>query len=174
MSIIREVEKIVEDSREDSQQCWRIAIETAETVSHKEWFFSQMDACIEHYQSALASMSELDKNWHQDALRELESASDLEKEGIENQHARRAIAALAAVEDQVHCKCGEWMGEPCCWTGPREKTVLVEYMPVHFRASHEASGNIGVYPGNGALRLRVEIGCAEMMFAEDGDWASLV
>jgi hypothetical protein len=41
------------------------------------------------------------------------------------------------------------------------ETVLVEHMPESLRASHEAAGNRGVYPHNGALRLRVSQGCAD-------------
>jgi hypothetical protein len=31
--------------------------------------------------------------------------------------------------------------------------VLLEYMPAHLAASHEAAGNWGRYPDNGAVRI---------------------
>jgi hypothetical protein len=62
-----------------------------------------------------------------------------------------------------HCECGEAAGRRCEWTGPIEETVLIEYMPVYLRGSHEAAGNWGIYPHNGALRLRVEASCAERL-----------
>jgi len=67
----------------------------------------------------------------------------------------------------VHCQCGEWSGERCAWTGPIEETVVVEFIPEHLRASHEAARNYGVYPANGAIRIRVHTECAEMMAGED-------
>lgn len=34
--------------------------------------------------------------------------------------------------------------------------TLIEYMPTHFRASHEAARNCGAWPLNGAVRVYVE------------------
>lgn len=66
----------------------------------------------------------------------------------------------------VHCECGEATGQRCAWTGPRTKTVVIEWMPAYLRESHRAAGNAGVYPHNGALRLRVHPDCAALL-AED-------
>ena len=59
---------------------------------------------------------------------------------------------------QIHCECGEFDGggEPCDWWGPVAETVVVEFMPESLRASHEAAGNAGIYPHNGAVRIRCE------------------
>lgn len=75
----------------------------------------------------------------------------------------------------VRCGCGELLGgRGCGWTGPEAETVTLEYMPRWLRESHEAAGNSGRYPHNGAERAVVERGCAESIVdAEDG-WASLV
>ena len=72
------------------------------------------------------------------------------------------------------CDCGQWSGARCDWTGSFAETVIVEWMPVHLRASHETAGNSGVYPLNGAVRLRVERSCAERMIENDGEWCSIV
>jgi hypothetical protein len=75
---------------------------------------------------------------------------------------------------QVHCECGEWSGERCLWSGPIDETVIVEYMPECWRASHTAAGGDGIYPVNGAQRIRVERSCADRMIELDGDWARIV
>jgi hypothetical protein len=75
---------------------------------------------------------------------------------------------------RIACACGKWSGEPCGWSGPESGTVLVEYMPEQHRDSHAAAGNAGGYPSNGAVRLRVERSCADLMMDTDGDWCSIV
>jgi hypothetical protein len=80
----------------------------------------------------------------------------------------------AKVYKVVRCECGEWSGDACEWSGPREETVLVEFMPDEHRASHVTAGNRGRYPYNGALRIRVERECAARMIKYDGDWAEIV
>ena len=70
----------------------------------------------------------------------------------------------------LRCECGEWSGERCCWVGRIEGTVTVEYMPADLRASHTAAGNAGIYPYNGARRIRVSRECADRMVRTDGDW----
>lgn len=67
----------------------------------------------------------------------------------------------------IECECGEATGDRCAWSGPVEDTVLVEWMPEYLRASHEAAGNWGRYPHNGAVRLRLESSCAELHGAYD-------
>lgn len=64
------------------------------------------------------------------------------------------------------CESGEATGEPCAWDGEADDLVVVEWMPEHLRSSHEAAGNWGVYPYNGAERLRCCPACAEMLQAE--------
>ena len=77
-------------------------------------------------------------------------------------------------EGDVSCECGEALGEPCQWHGPASETVIVEYMPEFLRASHEAAGNCGMYPENGAIRFRAERSCAETIIESAGDWARIV
>lgn len=74
----------------------------------------------------------------------------------------------------VRCECGEWSGERCEWSGDASDAVRVEVMPEHLRSSHEAAGNSGSYPDNGAVRLRVSRECADLMVAADGDWVEVV
>ena len=82
-------------------------------------------------------------------------------------------AKTAAIKNSVDCQCGEITGERCQWSGPISATVVLEHMPDYLRATYEAAGNYGVYPANGALRLRVEKSCAarlaEQRQAEEGD-----
>lgn len=76
--------------------------------------------------------------------------------------------------DKVRCECGEWSGEACLWSGPASDTVLVEYMPAQHRASHDAAGNCGAWPYNGASRIRVERSCADLMVEHDGEWVAIL
>jgi hypothetical protein len=57
--------------------------------------------------------------------------------------------------------------------------VVVEWMPEYLRASHEAAGNSGWWPHNGAERVAVERSCADLLIEGDGDypgdqWADIV
>ncbi len=72
----------------------------------------------------------------------------------------------------VQCECGEVTGQSCDWSGDKKDTVLVEHMPEQHRSSHEAAGNRGMYPHNGAMRIRVYYGCADAIC--DGDWTTVV
>ena len=47
---------------------------------------------------------------------------------------------------------------------------VVEYMPTYLRASHEAAGNSGSYPANGAVRVLV----AATEEIEEDEWTSVV
>ena len=76
--------------------------------------------------------------------------------------------------ETVRCACGEWSGHRCSWVGPESETVLIEYMPEQHRSSHTAAGNRGVYPANGARRVRVERSCADSMIDQDGEWCEIV
>lgn len=68
----------------------------------------------------------------------------------------------------VQCECGEATGEQCAWKGSEDETTQVEWMPEHLRGSHERAGNSGVWPHNGAVRLRVHVNCAEMLEGDCG------
>lgn len=74
----------------------------------------------------------------------------------------------------VQCDCGRVTGTRCAWSGPPSETVLVEWMPDYLRASHEAAGNSGSYPHNGAERIRMERSCAESIIADSDGWAATV
>lgn len=64
----------------------------------------------------------------------------------------------------VHCDCGDCEGfDYCEWWGPTSETVIIEYMPEQFRASHADAGNSGSYPHNGAIRVRVARSCADRL-----------
>ena len=81
---------------------------------------------------------------------------------------------MTAREARSACQCGEWSGVCCDGTfGADADAVTVEYMPEWLRASHEAAGNRGAYPANGAVRIRVTPECAELMTKTDGDWCSV-
>jgi len=73
---------------------------------------------------------------------------------------------------RVHCECGRVYGERCSWSGPRGQTVIVEWIPEYLRASHEAAGNRGSYPANGAERLRVQRDCAKRIMETENKWAN--
>ena len=75
---------------------------------------------------------------------------------------------------KIHCECGKWSGEPCQWSGDKTQTVVVEFMPESLRASHAAANNRGVYPYNGAQRIRVEKSCADLMIEHDSEWVEIV
>lgn len=72
----------------------------------------------------------------------------------------------------VRCECGSITTVRCSWVGAKSDTVTVEHMPEQHRASHEAAGNRGVYPHNGAVRLQLSPECAESLC--DGDWTTQV
>lgn len=74
----------------------------------------------------------------------------------------------------VRCSCGDWSGVRCDWVGHLDETLLVEHMPDSVRSSHEAAGNRGIYPHNGALRSRVHRDCAAHIVSIDGEWCSIV
>lgn len=75
---------------------------------------------------------------------------------------------------KIQCECGRVMGEQCAWQGPRSQTVLVEWMPEQYRGSHTAAGNRGVFPANGAERLRLERSCAERLVEADPEWTEIM
>ena len=52
--------------------------------------------------------------------------------------------------------------------------VIVEVMPEHLRASHEAAGNSGVYPHNGSERSILGREEAGDMVGDDPEWVSIV
>jgi hypothetical protein len=88
------------------------------------------------------------------------------------------VEALRERRDTVHCDCGEWLGEACGWTGPREETVLVRFVPEQYRSAHVAAGYSGIQPDwgvtAGVQTIRVERSCADHMVEQDGDWVEII
>lgn len=75
---------------------------------------------------------------------------------------------------RVRCGCGAWSGSPCEWSGPEDELVTLEWMPEWIRAPHEAAGNAGTYPHNGAERARVCRACGEFAVKHDPKWARVI
>lgn len=71
------------------------------------------------------------------------------------------------------CECGTATGH-ACYGELEDDAVTVEVMPESLRASHEAAGNRGAYPANGAERLRVTPDCADDVIGDADGWASIV
>lgn len=80
----------------------------------------------------------------------------------------------ALVMGHRQCECGEATGVPCNWSGPADEMTTVEWMPEHLRYSHEACGNSGYWPHNGARRLQVERSCANQLVQEDPNWVTIL
>ena len=72
---------------------------------------------------------------------------------------------------RIRCECGVMTGRLCDGFGDPAEMVMVEWMPEHFRASHEAAGNAGEWPHNGASRVLCLPSCAEACV---GPWATVV
>lgn len=71
------------------------------------------------------------------------------------------------------CDCGWWSGAPCESTDD-PSSATVEWMPVHLRSQHREARNCGSYPHNGARRLSVTERCAELILADDREWAERI
>lgn len=69
------------------------------------------------------------------------------------------------------CQCGIVTGVTC---SASPASTLVEYMPEHLRASHEAARNRGSYPHNGAIRFRVSPHCCDEILAWDEEWITVL
>ena len=93
---------------------------------------------------------------------------------ISGEEADVQVLRELGVDVPVTCECGTATGVSCEWSGPRDETVLVEWMPEQHRESHRAARNSGTYPANGAVRLRVSEGCADLLLETDGEWTTRV
>src|SRR5690606_35970839 len=129
-------------------------------------------AAIEHWAGG-TSPSE----WTEDQIREYlpgwcRAPDGVDQAELDAEVIQTAIAMMHA--RTVRCECGDYTGERCIWIGSPDDTVVVEYMPLYLRASHEAARNVGVYPHNGAIRIRCERSCAESIVANDADWSRIV
>lgn len=81
--------------------------------------------------------------------------------------------AVAMAAGFLRCQCGEVTQVKCTRFRKRGEMMVVEWMPYHLRASHEAAGNRGEYPGNGALRLLCCIQCGTAMLENEQGWARM-
>ncbi len=68
------------------------------------------------------------------------------------------------------CECGVITGHRCPWEGNPYDMITIEWMPDPLRASHVAAGSRGVYPHNGAARLRVGPRCGPTLVSRDPGW----
>lgn len=59
-------------------------------------------------------------------------------------------------------------------TIPLADLVLVERMPLHLRASHDAARNRGVHPHNGSERVLMHRADADALVADDGEWTRVL
>jgi hypothetical protein len=83
------------------------------------------------------------------------------------------IEAMRSLLDEdagtTTCECGAITGARCA-ADLDDDAVTIEWMPPYLRSSHEAAGNRGVWPHNGAQRLRVTPECADDAIEADTDW----
>lgn len=98
---------------------------------------------------------------------------------LDDEDQRRDRLTIAQLLDEtrppvVRCQCGATCGVPCDLVIVRANGVVVEWMPPYLRGSHEAAGNEGRWPHNGAQRLLVDDACAERIVESDPKWASIV
>jgi hypothetical protein len=150
----------------------RITVEPA-ALAQAEMVELDIDADIARALEMLRAQPITDLGAVVDALTS-EWATDEETEADWRDYASAVVVAAASpdVVTGSRCECGEWSGSRCdCVTAD---LVTVEFMPEQHRASHEAAGNRGSYPGNGAQRIRVSRECAAQMLADDGEWCEMV
>lgn len=106
----------------------------------------------------------------------IELAADLP--GLRKQ-ARQAKDLLDDAIDRIRegvalCQCGEATEVRCAYDGRGDGWRVIIWMPVYLRASHEAAGNRGVWPYNGALLLSVSPDCADALVETDGEWTEVL
>lgn len=103
-------------------------------------------------------IARLDRDWSSDGfspsarVEGFDSFADDEDQEIRNEILTRWARAVEAAEQSLP--------QPC----------VVEYMPLCHRASHEAAGNSGTYPANGAVRVLV--GANEGIYEDE--WTTVV
>jgi hypothetical protein len=145
MTITIETVRTVRESRRNSEASWDACIETSETDTRSQAAAGAADSCDVEYCAAIESL--LNGNAI-DSLVHLEGARQLEAEWGDDAPAREATVAVARSVASL---------------------VVVETMPDHFRESHRAAGNWGVYPGNGACRTSVTPDEADKIIEADPD-----
>lgn len=183
--------------RASSEASWAGCVDTAGIADFGEsWDQSRADAAASAADAASEAWDRaedaLDRGDRTAALEALEEARALAAEWGEDSDERSAIELVSA-EDEDEAETCESCGRPVCpvchaceacgptcdhdeapWREDEEEDddegmVTVEYMPAHLRASHRAAGDWGVYPLNGAERVRMSLEDAEEAVAADED-----
>ncbi len=72
-----------------------------------------------------------------------------------------------------HCECGTATGFACT-AELSDDSIVVEYMPRWLRASYKRTGNSSRYPHNGAIWIRCDPYCAELLSADQPEWVKYV
>jgi len=113
-------------------------------------------------------------------LSALEECEGLEREDGDEEIVARVYGDVMAAREAdetatLLCDCEQVTGQPCgCRGGSVADLVTVEYMPRQHRASHEAAGNRGTYPHNGASHVRCSRACADSILETEDGWATIV
>jgi 7-cyano-7-deazaguanine synthase in queuosine biosynthesis len=98
MKTIGQVSQEISQCQASSEQCWEMAIETAETPARKAAFEDAMNECNQAYEWAIDCIDGAYQDYAGSCRVHLERARGLEKDGGDDQHARRALAALADLD----------------------------------------------------------------------------
>lgn len=98
MANLQKTIEIITASRELSELCWRMAVETADTEDAAEEFEQAGQDCDDHYSHALDLLYVCVADYRQAAWNALDSAKRLEQAGGDAQHAVRALQALEALD----------------------------------------------------------------------------
>lgn len=83
---------------------------------------------------------------------------------------REAAQALADSRGIVRCQCGETGGDRCPWVGPKTDTVRVRWVDPSLRGTAEAAES---WRGVSEV-LQVAPECADLILADEGEWAEVV
>lgn len=123
-------------------------------------------AAEQHGEAALAHLC---RGEYRDALEELQRAVALENDYGDCPTWGPPRDGLAQLIEQRGCECHQAMIHECQRLVEDAEAVELEWMPPWLRASHDAAGNWGTYPANGAYLLRLCPECAEELRETDAD-----
>lgn len=70
----------------------------------------------------------------------------------------------------VHCECGRWSGERCCWEGDADETVVIEFV----RESQQGTARAAGHWHGSSEAIHVHVECAGLMRGCDPEWTELV
>lgn len=100
MNTIAQTVELIEASQASSAQCWEMAVETDDS---NRGFQSDYDECDAEYDAAIDVLNGAYEDYIRSARLHLENARILEASGGDDQHARRALTALAALDPDAEC-----------------------------------------------------------------------